>query len=92
MRHRYVHRLDLLMEDAMRTLELCLLSLLRDDKVLTISKTDDGWLITHSDVEVEGSEIYFVPNVILSSTGSLAEAISSFDAQQSMSAVRGYQA
>ena len=76
----------------MKSLELCLLSLLQTDKVLTISRTDEGWLITHCDVEVEDGDIYFVPEVLLTSKDSSSEAISSFDVHQSLSTVKGFQA
>lgn len=80
------------LEDHMKTLELALLSLLSGDKVLTISRTEEGWLLTHADVEVEGSEIYFVPSSVIASEGTLSEAISQFDIQQSLMAIGGFHA
>lgn len=76
----------------MKTLEMSLLSLLSGDKVLTISRTDDGWLITHSEAELENGDLYFVPDVLLTSQASLSEAISSFEMHQTLTTHKGFQA
>lgn len=73
-------------------LENKLASLLAYDETLTISKTDDGFMIAFADAEMEGEDLLFVPSVVLTTKATLAEAIFAFDAYQSMTRVRGYQA
>jgi hypothetical protein len=80
------------MESHMKSLEHNLVSLLSYDRVLTISKTDDGWMVGFSDAEQEDGELYFVPSVMLTTQATLAEALSAFESHQSMIRVRGFQA
>ena len=58
--------------------------LLQYGKVLTIYQTEEGLMISFSEIEAEEGELFFVPEQILISTKSLNDALESFREHQQM--------
>ena len=77
----------------MKSLAENLQLLLGSDKALTIQKTDEGFIITFSDMEeVDDESLIFVPERMFATQKGLEEAIDTFYIHYQMSEVRGYQA
>lgn len=66
--------------------------LLKYNKVLTIQKTANGLMVSFSEMDEYEDGLVFIPEQIMKSESSLAEALTSFHEHQTMLNMSEYQA